>query len=126
MHAGERWLHRRRDALRMWRGEGRGVEETLTGALAGVEALAAAGALSDGEARAWRERLNADPEPPEARPELRAAADQVLADLLGAVSPDSDDLAGIERWAGAARLLGAAGAVDVAAWDARRREHLRE
>src|SRR4051794_10681150 len=110
----------------MWRRHGRGVEETLTGALAGVEALAAAGAISDPEANAWRDRLRADPEPAEDRPELRAAADRLLTELLGAVSPEDDDLAAISRWEGAVRLLVAAGAADGAAWEARRREHLRE
>lgn len=127
----EQWLHSRRHGLRQWRRDdpGGGVDELLERALAGIEALEVAGALSGSDAAAWRERLGAeatdDPQVPSGSAEARAAGERVLEELLRDIPPaleGGEDR--LERFEGAVYVLAAVGAADGAEWDARLRRRL--
>ncbi len=123
----ERWLHSRRRAIRAWRDDGPGaVTQSLEEALAGVEALEAAGALSAGAAAEWRAifaREADDRVAPAVDPETADRAQRFLAGLLASVPPEpADDDPQAERFEAAVHLLSAVGAVDARAWDARLRE----
>lgn len=129
MDAVQRWLHTQRSRLLEALDDGpAGVRDhagaVLEPVLDGVEALAAAGAISREEAAKWRAGLEADAtrgRRSAAAPDPRAEA--VLAELLDALAPDpEDDEAGLDRFEGALRLLSAAGLADAGEWDARLRE----
>lgn len=109
MNRAERWLHGRRAALRFTGVQG---EETLTKSLAGLGALAAAGAIPAGVVEEWRAAL-ADPSLPQ-HPEARERAEAHLQGLLAEGA--------IERMEPALHLFQEVGAVDFELWDARLRE----
>src|SRR5436190_1315126 len=129
MSAGDQWLFGRLRSMGEWRDHGLpgAVEESHEGALAGVDALRAAGVLGADDASAWRERLAAEAGgrraavPPS--PEVRAGASGLLEELLAEVpAEDPWEDSGYERFGGALELLAAIGAADAAGgWDARLR-----
>jgi hypothetical protein len=94
----ERWLYAQRRLL---------TREFVERALAGVGALAAAGALTEREAAWWRDELEGGEQPaPEVPEAVRAAAHALL-----------EELSSDERFESALELLAALGAADPAAWD---------
>jgi hypothetical protein len=128
MSASEQWLYGRRRVVLDWHADGPpgAAEESLERALAGIDALHAAGVLTPDEVSAWRDRFATEPSAGRARPSVapEAAADaaRVLEELLAAVpAEDAPDEASYERFEGALELLAAVGAVDVTAWDSRLR-----
>lgn len=125
-----RWLFGQRRALAEWhRDRPSGASgERLDGALAGVEALAAVGAITRESSVSWSEefaraaaagRVLSTTAPEDVQHHGEALAEQLLACLLE--DPDEDD-ENFERFDGAVELLGAIGAIDPLAWDARMRE----
>ena len=128
-----RWLYAQRRDLIEWHRDGPSgaVAEALGPVLAGVEALEAVGAIGEESASYWRDALRraAAGEAPsvEASDDIRAAATDLLAELLAAVpnEPDWDD-ATAARFEGAVELLAAIGAVDPVAWEAELRQHTGE
>ena len=120
----QRWLHgaRRRTRERREGGPPGAADDAVEEGLAGLEALVAAGALTQAEAKPWRAALQGPPAPA-APADLARHAEATLSALLARVpaGPGHDDVA-LERFEGALNLLSAIGAVDAAAWDARLRE----
>jgi hypothetical protein len=127
----QRWLHGRVRSMREWRDAfpGEPLDEQLTKALAGVEALVVAGALPAEAAPAWERRLRTVAAGDEDVPAPSAACRDAAAALLEAalerlpagIDPPFDDQ---QRFEGALHVLAVAGAVDAAAWDARFRERV--
>lgn len=117
--------------LRQWRRDDPdgGVDEFLDRALAGVEALEVASALSQSDAARWRDRLRSDAAAdlprPDANADARAAGEVLLDDLLADLAPEPElDEQRLERFEGALHLLATVGAADAARWDGRLRERL--
>jgi hypothetical protein len=114
------WLHRQLD---LWEELPDRARNPAT-ALAGVDALVAAGALTHDDAVIWRRRLvddrDADPQPSRA---TCFAASGLLQELFDASAgdPDGDERG---RFDGALELCNAIGAVDARAW--RERQRLRD
>lgn len=131
MDRAQQWLHGRRRALQHWATDGpaHGTGELLTKALAGLEALGSAGALSADEAAAWRAELRTAASgpsdvrfEPKVAPVTRESAGRLLHELLEqAVAEDNELGPAGQRFEGAAHLLGAAGVIDAAEWDNRER-----
>jgi hypothetical protein len=112
----ERWLHGQRAALRFAHGDGAGVSTA-----AGLEALAAAGALTPAEAQEWRTAL-ADVAPAQF-PRARPRAEAYLEETLAAIPRDpEDDHPAVVRFDAALDLFAEVGAADHGVWDARLRE----
>ena len=115
----DRWLYGQLRTIGTWRDDpvGEAVAESLAHALAGVDALAAAGTLSAATATEWRvvfERAAAGDDRTVAGPELRDRATRVLGELLEA--PDT------EEFQAALHLIAAIGATDGGEWNAKLRE----
>ncbi len=131
MDRAQQWLHGRRRALHDWATDGpaHGTDELLTKALAGVDVLAAAGAIADDDAMAWRDEFRATASGrADGRVAARlssgagASAEAFLRKLLERAVSEDDELgpAG-QRFEGAVHLLGAAGVVDPVEWNERER-----
>lgn len=122
MNRADRWLHGELRMIREWDLDG--ADEPTAKALAGVDALEAAGAIGAEAAEGWRARFrDPAPDPALAAPEQREAGERLLQRLLrevprgaGGVEPS------IERFNAAVHLLATLGAADPRAWDDRLRE----
>jgi hypothetical protein len=127
-----RWLYAQRRTLADWSRNGPpgGVGELLERAVAGVDVLEAAAVLDAGSAALWRDDFTraaaGHPFTAHAPGKLKPVAEALLTELLAAVPDDPDWDLDSERFEGAVELLGAIGAVDVAAWDAKLRERTGE
>ena len=120
-----RWVHLQIRSLREWREHGPDapLDGLLTRALAGVEALEVAGALSAGEAAEAVRRLREEvPRAPVVDgPEAAALLERLLEEVPPGPEPP---VHAQNRFEGALFLLATIGAADGLAWDARMRERL--
>lgn len=124
MNRADRWLHRELRALRERHDDGDDVHEALERALAGLEALQAAGVLDAAASDQWRAAFYSDagigPQP-----HLTPAAEQFLAELLETLEPDPEGMhPAVQRFEGALHMLAVIGAVDPRDWDAKQRARL--